>query len=88
MKLFFYIFYLDKYYRTKINYNIMKIDTFKKAIIEFNTILLCVMIISIIFSYTTIAVTTATVIYLVKSCEVYVLYEQLKKRNINEFLED
>lgn len=69
----------------------MKIDTFKKAIIEFNTILLCVMIISIIFSYTAIAaiaVTTATVMYLVKSCEVYVLYEQLKKRNINEFLED
>ena len=23
MKLFFYIFYLDKYYRTKINYNII-----------------------------------------------------------------
>lgn len=66
----------------------MKIDTFKKAIIEFSIILLCVMIISNIFSYTTIAVTTATVIYLVKSFEAYVLYEQLKKRNINEFLED
>lgn len=66
----------------------MKIDTFKKAIIEFNTILLCVMIISIIFSYTTITVTTATVMYLVKSCEVCVLYEQLKKRNINEFIEN
>lgn len=66
----------------------MNIDTFKKAIIEFNAILLCVMIISIIFSYITIAVTTAIVMYLVKSCEAYVLHEQLKKRNINEFLED